>query len=93
MSKGKGGWFGHSKEHGMAAMAILSEPKVRELIDSGKNVVIDDLMSWQELLWGLLSRFRYFFRFTSFTTTSIAVGKRKTSWKSEGSIDKSSHNF
>ncbi|MBN1941451.1 MAG: AAA family ATPase [Candidatus Diapherotrites archaeon] len=37
------------KEHGMAAMAILSEPKLRKLVDSGKSVVIDDLMSWQEL--------------------------------------------
>ena len=39
------------KEHGMAAMAILSEPKIQELLKKGKDIVIDDLMSWQEFVF------------------------------------------
>ena len=41
---------GLRKKHGMAAMAVLSIPKIRELLGKGKNVVVDGLYSWPELL-------------------------------------------
>lgn len=36
--------------HGMAAMALLSIPKIKGLLADRKNVVIDGLYSWQELI-------------------------------------------
>lgn len=39
---------GLRREHGMAAFAILNEPKIRSLLESG-NVVADGLYSWSEL--------------------------------------------
>ncbi len=38
------------KKHGMAAMALLSIPKIEKLLAQKKNVLIEDLYSWQELL-------------------------------------------
>ncbi len=39
------------KEHGMAAYAILSLPKIEASITEGKNTVIDGLYSWEELIF------------------------------------------
>jgi len=36
--------------HGMAAMAFLSTPKIRGLLEKKQDVVIDDLYSWSELV-------------------------------------------
>lgn len=36
--------------HGMAAMALLSIPKIEKLVSGGKKIVIDGLYSWQELI-------------------------------------------
>ncbi len=36
------------EEHGMAAYAVLSLPKIEEFINQGKNVIIDGLYSWSE---------------------------------------------
>jgi len=36
------------KKHGMEAMAKLSLPKIEELLNVGKNIVIDGLYSWEE---------------------------------------------
>jgi len=38
------------QQHGMAAMAILNLPAIREKLAKGENVVIDGLYSWQEYL-------------------------------------------
>ncbi len=37
------------EDHGMAAMAILSLPKIKRLLNEG-NVIIDGLYSWEEYL-------------------------------------------
>ena len=36
------------KKHGMAAFAILNMPKIGDLIQQGKNVLVDGLYSWSE---------------------------------------------
>jgi len=38
------------EEHGMGAMALLSIPKLEKLVFENKNIVIDDLCSWEELV-------------------------------------------
>ena len=38
------------KEHGMAAYAIKSLPKIKSALEQGKEVVIDGLYSWDEYL-------------------------------------------
>jgi dephospho-CoA kinase len=38
------------EKNGMAAIALLSIPKIKELLEQGKNVFIEDLYSWEELL-------------------------------------------
>lgn len=38
------------QKHGMAAMAVLNAPKIEKLVGEGKNVLIDGLYSWEELL-------------------------------------------
>lgn len=36
------------KKHGMAAFALLNIPKIDDLLNSGKSVVVDGLYSWSE---------------------------------------------
>lgn len=36
------------QEHGMAAYAVLSLPKIKNALKNGKNVLIDGLYSWSE---------------------------------------------
>ncbi len=38
------------EKHGMAAMAVLSIPKIEAAVKAKKNVLIDGLYSWEELL-------------------------------------------
>ena len=38
------------REHGMAAYATLSIPKIEAMFSEGKNIVIDGLYSWEEYL-------------------------------------------
>ena len=38
------------ERYGMAAMAVLSIPKIEAALKRGKNVLIDGLYSWEELL-------------------------------------------
>jgi len=38
------------ERQGMAAMAVLSIPKIEAAVKQGKNVLIDGLYSWEELL-------------------------------------------
>ncbi len=39
------------KEHGMAAYAILNYPKIKELSDSGKDVLVESMYTWEEYLY------------------------------------------
>jgi dephospho-CoA kinase len=39
------------KEHGMAAYAILNYPKIKKLVDSGCDVLIESMYSWEEYLF------------------------------------------
>ena len=42
---------GIRKEHGMAAYAILSYPKIKKLVDEGKNVLVESMYSWEEYIF------------------------------------------
>lgn len=62
------------EDMGMAAYAVKSEEKVAKLLESGKDVVIDGLYSWEEYLY-LKKRFPQLLLLHIFARPNIRYGR------------------